>query len=46
MISFGASGTSLSIVIDGQHIPDALNRLHAEFFDGISNNETFDAIGN
>jgi len=46
MISFGASGTSLSLVIDERQIPDALNRLHAEFFDDVGTNEIFDVSEN
>lgn len=34
MISFGASASNLTLVLEESQIPSALERLHAEFFDG------------
>ncbi len=42
MVSFGASTSSITVVIDEAGISDALRRLHDEFFDGPLDDRTFD----
>jgi aspartate kinase len=36
MISHGASEINLTMVIDNEHVPEAVTELHAEFFSSIS----------
>jgi aspartate kinase len=43
MISFGASRSNLSLVIDDATVPDAVRSLHDEFFNGAAN-ETFEVL--
>jgi aspartokinase len=44
MVSFGASDLNLTILIDEAQIPDALKRLHNEFFDTVTLSESFETI--
>jgi len=45
MVSFGASDLNLTLLIDEEHVPRALNRLHKEFFDTATLSDTFETIG-
>jgi aspartate kinase len=42
MISSGASASSLTVVVEEQEIPSALERLHAEFFDALRDHAGFE----
>ncbi len=44
MISFGASDLNLTLLIDEEHVPDALNRLHREFFDNSTLSDAFETV--
>lgn len=44
MVSFGASDLNLTLVIDEESVPHALNRLHQEFFDTPTLSDTFETI--
>ncbi|MFN0158564.1 MAG: aspartate kinase [Bacteroidota bacterium] len=44
LISFGASDSSLTFVIDEDQIPEALNRLHEEFFNVNESSEIFEEV--
>jgi aspartate kinase len=44
MISHGASAINASFVIDGQHVEEAVTRLHKEFFSELDG-ETFEPVG-
>jgi aspartate kinase len=43
MISHGASAINASFVIDGQHVEEAVTRLHQEFFSELDE-ETFETV--
>lgn len=45
MISFGASKSNLSFVIDDNNIPETVRRIHVEFFEKSSDNEVFEILG-
>jgi aspartate kinase len=45
MVSFGASESSLSLVLDADQIPGALKRLHREFFERAAVGEAFTPSG-
>jgi len=44
MVSYGASSLNLALVIDEQQIPEALRRLHKEFFERTEVGEAFESI--
>lgn len=44
MVSFGASKSSVSIIIDDEHILDAVRRIHRDFFEGSNNENVFEAL--
>ena len=44
MISFGASPSSFSFVVDDAIVPDIVRKIHAEFFDKVTNREIFESI--
>ena len=44
MISYGASGLNVTILIDEKDVEKALNSLHQEFFDTGVFGETFEPI--
>ena len=44
MISYGASELNMAIVIDEEKIPDAVGRLHREFFETGTLSETFESL--
>lgn len=44
MISHGASAINASFVIDGQHVEEAVTKLHREFFSELDE-ETFEIVG-
>jgi len=44
MVSFGASPSNLSFVIDDASVPDAVRRIHAEFFEPAPNEELFEEL--
>jgi aspartate kinase len=44
MISLGASSCNLTLLVDEQHIPSALNRLHGEFFESVALSDVFEPI--
>jgi aspartate kinase len=44
MVSFGASDLNLTLLIDEESVPHALNRLHKEFFDSATLSDTFETI--
>ncbi len=46
MVSFGASGLSISIVIDEDQVENAVNQLHQEFFEREVASEVFDVPAN
>jgi aspartate kinase len=46
MVSFGASGLNISIVIDEEQVEDAVHQLHQEFFERGKTTEVFDAPAN
>jgi aspartate kinase len=46
MVSFGASGLNMSIVIDDDQVENAVIRLHREFFEGEVASEVFDVPAN
>jgi aspartate kinase len=46
MVSFGASGLNISIVINEDRIEDAVKRLHREFFELAVSSEVFDVPAN
>ena len=46
MVSFGASGLNILIVIDEGQVENAVNRLHQEFFEREIASEVFDAPAN
>jgi aspartate kinase len=45
MVSFGASDLNLTLLIDEEQVPRALNRLHKEFFDTATLSDTFETLG-
>ena len=45
MISAGASGSSMTLLVEDAEIPAALQRLHAEFFDRAGTDGPFEAPG-
>jgi len=45
MVSYGASDSSMTIVVEAGQIAGALKLLHREFFDNIDDIEAFDPIG-
>lgn len=44
MISHGASESNLTIVIDEEQIPAALQQLHSEFFDDVGVSDLFETL--
>ncbi len=44
MISFGGSDSNITLVMDDSQIPEALNRLHAEFFESTELQGIFETI--
>jgi aspartate kinase len=44
MVSFGASDLNLTLLIDEEHVSQALNRLHKEFFNSATLSDTFETI--
>lgn len=44
MISYGASSSSLSFVVDRNGLAEAVRRLHAAFFERIDDHETFEIL--
>lgn len=44
MISYGASSSNISFVIDERQLFDAVQRLHAAFFETSSDRETFEVL--
>ena len=44
MISFGASQSNLSFIIDDEHITDAVRRIHHQFFESNNDNELFETL--
>jgi aspartate kinase len=44
MVSYGASDLNLTMLIDEENVPRALNRLHKEFFDSATLSDTFENI--
>ncbi|MBX2992628.1 MAG: aspartate kinase [Bacteroidetes bacterium] len=44
MISFGASDANLTLVIDGERLHEALNNLHAGFFERDTLPDTFEEV--
>ncbi len=42
MVSYGASDKNLTLVVDETQVPEAVNRLHAEFFERVPQGEIFD----
>jgi len=44
MISFGASDSNITMVLDADQIVGALKRLHAKFFEGVKETEIFEPI--
>jgi aspartate kinase len=45
MISQGASEINMSLVIEGDRVNDAVQRLHKEFFEPVPDVELFEAVG-
>ena len=45
MVSFGASDSSISLVVESERIPAALKRLHHEFFEDSSVSRIFEKVG-
>ena len=43
LIAFGASGLNMTLVLDGRELPEALLRLHEEFFGASAPPDRFDA---
>jgi aspartate kinase len=44
MISFGASDVNITLVISGERLHEAVNRLHAEFFEHVSLPDVFEDV--
>jgi aspartate kinase len=44
MVSFGASPSNLSFVINDEAVPDAVRGIHAEFFEPAPNEELFEQL--
>jgi aspartate kinase len=44
MISFGASPSSFSFVVDDAVVPDIIRKIHAEFFEANSDPEIFESV--
>jgi aspartate kinase len=44
MISFGASGSSLTIILDDEVLQDAVRRVHKEFFESAPDGEIFETL--
>ncbi|HTK81399.1 MAG TPA: aspartate kinase, partial [Bacteroidota bacterium] len=45
MVSFGATSSSVSLVVDEEHVLDAVKRLHSAFFPANTRNEIFESLG-
>jgi aspartate kinase len=45
MISQGASEMNMSLVIDETDVPEAVKRLHHEFFEPVPEQDLFEAVG-
>jgi aspartate kinase len=45
MISFGASPSSFSFVIDDKMVIETVKKIHAEFFDAEADSDIFESIG-
>jgi aspartate kinase len=43
-ISYGASRSSLSFVVDEDRVEDVVRRLHERFFDSVADGETFESL--
>lgn len=46
MVAYGASGLNVTVVMDGNQVPDALSRLHKEFFGAEERNDAFGVPAN
>jgi aspartate kinase len=46
MVAYGASGLNVTVVMDGDRVPDALARLHKEFFGAAEKSDVFDVPAN
>ena len=44
MISYGASGSSLAFAVAEEHLAGVVRRIHAEFFDSLADDGTFEAL--
>ena len=44
MISFGASSSNISFVVDDAVVPDAVRKIHAEFFENTIDLQTFETL--
>jgi aspartate kinase len=44
MMSFGASKSNISLVINDADVPDAVRKIHSEFFDSVTMDETFETL--
>ncbi len=44
MVSFGASDVNITLVIEGERLHEAVNRLHAEFFENVSLPDVFEEV--
>jgi aspartokinase len=44
MLSFGASASSISIIIDDERVLDAVKTLHEELFASLPDNELFELL--
>ena len=45
MVSFGATSSSVSLVVDEEHVLDAVKSLHAAFFPSSGSDEIFESLG-
>lgn len=45
MVSFGGSEMNITLVIDGERLHEAVNKLHAEFFEGVMLPDLFEDVG-
>ncbi len=44
LVSFGATESSISLLMDKANIPDAVRKIHQEFFEGTTHPEIFEAL--
>lgn len=44
LISYGASPSNISIIVDDVSVPEMVRKIHAEFFDAETNKELFETL--